>query len=559
MPDTDNNDDWMLRAASGSGNQEGAQSYLGANGQHSYWPPNPFSTDHPPQPKSHHDYQFSGPTSARVSDNYPFSAGAAPGWLNGNNLTQQSADFYQPFTKQQKFTRQNTSRPQLLEGSREPQSEWPALDPRLFLPLDQGNTHDGSSDNGLYSTHPQQQNSASISASITNARHAARYANDNVAPASYQDRQTGFPDFFGQVGFSGNNSPQDDFGTAPQAIQVSQPRQGQSEVQFDDQMQDDMEMAPRGQKRPFVAEADTTSLTLTALKIKRPKLDLRDTVAVKDSAAATQAFQSSVVVFPTIRSMPAYVNEATSIQEAKNRRDRIGGTITYHSFGILNDDHATFTHQQLMAPLFQRFFDAILTAPGTPPDYITSEDREDFKKKQLLKHKACCDRMATDELQLDAMASIELLVAAAKRLHIHGISTTSLKTSEYNKQGAKQKIITTSDLQVDLKSTFLERLDRIVELCRISSPMALDVLTGTNVADMVAAPDAYAKRKFTNHNSNQGRTSRKKDAAEAKKESEEAKAALAEVQGGGGRSASRKGKGRAANFPAPDTMGGAGM
>lgn len=275
------------------------------------------------------------------------------------------------------------------------------------------------------------------------------------------------------------------------------------------------QLPSRSMKRPYSAD-ETPTPTAKMPKIARPKLDMQKFVQVKTAGDAVLAFSNTLVLSGIILNAPAYVDEATSIQAAKLRLSRNAGTVVYHKFNIVSDDYNLISHQDLMPRVFQRFLDAILKKPGAAPPYITAAQMFNFTKKHETRYKLCCSQLSSVEQEGDATAAFELLADAAKRLSIHGIPVADLLASEYEKTGAKQKIMTKSKLLVDQDSTFLQRLDRMVEFCGVNKWFAYDVLNSQNTSDIAATPDAYSKQKYTAFISNDNRDSRREDSVQAK-------------------------------------------
>lgn len=359
----------------------------------------------------------------------------------------------------------------------------------------------------------------------------------NVLPAYARDSSSSTPTYHPIHILQGNTSDLGKIGTyfgdRTPSTQTSGSQSGlrpsmASASPFDSptrmESQGDFGSTPHSLKRSFSTKE--SSPAATPRKTKRPKLEMEGLVPVKTPANAAQSFASTTVVHAIIQSAPAYVNEATSVQAAKLRLSRLGGGIQYHSLNITSDDHQQYSHQILMPKVFQRLMDAILEKPGTPPDYIKNDQKEEFMKKHDDRYQLCRSLLVTDEQKLDAIAAFELSVFAARQLSILGIPVGDLRAEEYAKLGDKQKILTQSKLVVDQTSTFLQRLDRLVEHCASSAWLAYDILKRKNTSDIVAAPDAYAKSKFTAFNSNNGRDSRKKDTVQAK-----AKVARLELEG----------------------------
>lgn len=320
----------------------------------------------------------------------------------------------------------------------------------------------------------------------------------------------------------------------------------------------------RGMKRPFpgVDASTTASPTPPATGgAKRMRFGGEALAKSKTANQAAQAFVGIDVANEAILDALAYVDEATSIQAAKDRLARTAPSIEYHRLNIQSDDVNVYTHEELMPIVFQRLIDSIMSEPGVP-SYVDDDRKASFTKKHGNRYKLCCSLLETKEQQLDAIANFELLVAAIKELSTHGIAIADLDQEEYNKSG-KQKIVTRGDMLVDQELTFLQRIDRIIEVCGVCKWTAVDVLKGSksNKEDLVANPDLYAKRKYTAFKNNDSRDSRLQDTKAAK-----AEAAMLRGEGvadDGGTTMTKAKRGRKAkaksNFLDPDTVEGAAM
>lgn len=213
-----------------------------------------------------------------------------------------------------------------------------------------------------------------------------------------------------------------------------------------------------------------------------------------------------------------------NIKSADDAKDQLGNKPTYSVRADADDFDAVdnISIDQLSKSLFS----ALLSAPKQPPTSV--KDPEKYGRSQVDAYKKCLEQLETAEDVGDASARCRLVIEEALKLHKNGISVSELSKNflqslQNHQQGAMKnnrqpgRPLTRTNLYMDVGVTCGQRIELMIDAVSRNKLVALDLLHGGKVSDLVRCPTTFLERKTTNFNGNRQKHDLEKEGGDARR------------------------------------------
>lgn len=171
--------------------------------------------------------------------------------------------------------------------------------------------------------------------------------------------------------------------------------------------------------------------------------------------------------------------------------------------GLTNDDWQQLKSHHIHSST-TRLFDALHTSPGPPPDNFTEDQEAYYYHHQGTVRQSVLNEVHNDPGKAEARAM--LLLEQVINVHEHGVPTSVCKRT-----AIKSGYILETELVCS------QRLQAVIHAVKNDKYVALDVLSGTGIADLARSPARYLRRKHENCRVNARKAFEKKKAEELKR------------------------------------------
>ena len=206
-----------------------------------------------------------------------------------------------------------------------------------------------------------------------------------------------------------------------------------------------------------------------------------------------------------------------------------------HSVSVSDDDFDEIDDDTIIV-YSEELFTALLQPPAQPPSDLDAGKKEKYCSSQLQAYAACGKLMETEDEVGDASARCRLAIEEAITLHREGIRVNELtkesfasiqkaQTEAKKKNRALPKPRTRTGFSMDDDIPCTQRIEMIITAIRQNKLVALELLDGRKVSDIVRCPTHFLERKRDNFKSNRGKHDDQKVGGDLRRK-KEAEAAL---------------------------------
>lgn len=203
-----------------------------------------------------------------------------------------------------------------------------------------------------------------------------------------------------------------------------------------------------------------------------------------------------------------------NLAEAKEYLARAADTAIYHKLGLEKDDHQLFTDDDVEV-YSQKLFSLLADWPGELTSEQTNQQGiklQHLNKKHLDRINLVKDSLQNAEARKHVSANVEFFIDTVRQLHTKGIPMSDLHLAGFKDQDIANDTLDPAKVKtkisrypVDHDSSFLNRLDQILDIVQINKWVAYDIITGENFLLLAASPMPYSMKKFTNNAGNGGK------------------------------------------------------
>lgn len=185
---------------------------------------------------------------------------------------------------------------------------------------------------------------------------------------------------------------------------------------------------------------------------------------------------------------------------------------------LANDDWPRIKYTEIQ-PYATKLFTALHAQPGPPPENFSDDQTAYYYDHQSNALNTILNKLHARQTQVEAR--VMLLLEEILNVHEHGVPK-----SVSDRRDIKSGYLLEGDLRCS------ERLDAVIKAIDHDKYVAMDVLSGTGIADLARSPARYLRRKQENCRVNARKANDKKEALKEKAKRAETPAAPMGVRGG---------------------------